>query len=101
MNSFHCVVFEKLCQVTFDIIQCAWLCFQVGLPFRCVTLEQQKGERAMLIRNAKGDWGIVKTQWVFFRRGYIPDDDGKNSLPVSFDRHILRIFYWLQMGNIW
>ena len=54
----------------------------------------------MLIRNAKGDWGIVKTQWVFFRRGYIPDDDGKNSLPVSFDRHILRIFYWLQMGNI-
>ena len=50
---------------------------QVGLPFRCATLEQQKGERAMLIRNAKGDWGIVKTQWVFFRRGYIPDDDGK------------------------
>ena len=54
----------------------------------------------MLIRNAKGDWGIVKTQWVFFRRGYIPDDDGKNSLLVSFDRNILRIFYWLQMGNM-
>ena len=55
---------------------------QVGLPFRCVTLEQQKGERAMLIRNARGDWGIVKTQWICFRRGYIPEDDGKKQSPI-------------------
>ena len=55
--------------------------WQVGLPFRCATLEQQKGERAMLIRNARGDWGIVKAQWVCFRRGYIPEDDGKEQLP--------------------
>ncbi len=57
---------------------------QVGLPFRCVTLEQDKGERAMLLRNGSGDWGIVKGQWICFRRGYIPSNDGKLINSVIF-----------------
>ena len=94
LTVFNGLVSTNHARVAFHTIQCMlFYYYQVGLPFRCVTLEQQKGERAMLIRNAKGDWGIVKTQWVFFRRGYIPDDDGKNPLLVYFERHILGIFY--------
>ena len=43
--------------------------FQViGGAKDCVTLNPKNGERAMVIKNARGDWGIVTAQWQGFRR---------------------------------
>ena len=41
-----------------------------------LTLSQREGERAMLIKNGKGDWGIVKAHWIGFRRGIPKSDRG-------------------------
>ena len=39
---------------------------------KCVVLDPQKGERAVLIKNNDGDWGILIGRWEGFRRGIPP-----------------------------
>ena len=34
-----------------------------------VTLNPRQGERAVLIKNNEGDWGIVMGKWTDFRKG--------------------------------
>ena len=53
-----------------DISFIAFICyiFQVGNPNASVILETKLGERALLIKNTDGDWGIVKGYWAGFRK---------------------------------
>ena len=39
--------------------------FQSG----AITLDSKKAERAMVIKNGRGDWAVVKGQWVDYRKG--------------------------------
>ena len=41
-----------------------------------VSLNPRAGERAVLIKNNQGDWGIVTGKWTGFRRG-VPGIRGK------------------------
>ena len=41
-----------------------------------ITLNPRAGERAVLIKNHQGDWGIVTGQWTGFKRG-VPGVKGK------------------------
>ena len=41
---------------------------QVGLNESCA-LDAKKGARAMLIKNCKGDWGLVISQWTGYVKG--------------------------------
>ena len=45
---------------------------QVSLPRDSL----REGERAMLIKNNKGDWGIVKGHWTGFKKGQPPKVKG-------------------------
>ena len=40
-----------------------------------MTLDPKKGERAVVIKNDKGDWGILVARWDGFRKG-IPGKRG-------------------------
>ena len=40
-----------------------------------MTLDPKKGERAIVIKNNEGDWGILVARWDGFRRG-IPGKRG-------------------------
>ena len=40
-----------------------------------MTLDPKKGERAILIKNGNGDWGILVARWDGYRRG-IPGKRG-------------------------
>ena len=42
-----------------------------------MTLDPKKGERAILIKNSEGDWGILVARWDGMRRG-IPGKRGNN-----------------------
>ena len=52
--------------------------FQSG----AITLDSKKGERAMVIKNGRGDWAIVKGQWVDYRKGN-PRAAVKSEYPIS------------------
>ncbi|XP_041349650.1 uncharacterized protein LOC121368951 [Gigantopelta aegis] len=41
---------------------------QVGNPKACVTFTPKKGERAILIKNHGGDWGVLLGRWTGVRR---------------------------------
>ncbi|KAK3600650.1 hypothetical protein CHS0354_031563 [Potamilus streckersoni] len=54
---------------------------QVENQSSCMTLNPRANERAVLIKNARGDWGICLGKWTGFRKG-IPGIKGpKNSIP--------------------
>lgn len=42
-----------------------------------MTFDPIKFERAILIKNNKGDWGIVMAHWEGFQRGIAPKGVGK------------------------
>ena len=48
-----------------------------------MSLNPRAGERAVLIKNSQGDWGIVKGKWAGFIQGKagVP---GKRILPLNF-----------------
>ncbi|WAR03170.1 hypothetical protein MAR_009728, partial [Mya arenaria] len=49
-----------------------WSCYAyliVGDGSKCVTLEPKNGERAMIIKNATGDWGILIGRWDGYKIG--------------------------------
>lgn len=39
---------------------------------KCLTLDPGKGERAMIVKNAAGDWGILKGVWTGYKKGEPP-----------------------------
>ena len=43
-------------------------CFQVKCRDRCVTIDIENGERALLLKNHVGDWGVVLGHWDGVRR---------------------------------
>ena len=55
-----------------------------------VSLNPRAGERAVLIKNNQGDWGIVTGKWTGFRKG-VPGKRGK-----KFDNTFVMFF---QLGN--
>ena len=42
--------------------------YQVGLSESCA-LDAKNGARAMLIKNCKGDWGLVISKWTGYVKG--------------------------------
>lgn len=48
--------------------------------FNCPYLDVSAGERAMIIKDNLGDWGIVVGGWVGFRKGIPGDRSKSNSL---------------------
>ena len=45
-----------------------------------ISLNPRAGERAVLIKNNKGDWGIVTGKWTGFKRG-VAGVTGKTAEP--------------------
>jgi hypothetical protein len=43
---------------------------------RIISLYPKQGERAILIKNSEGDWGIVTGRWDGFRQGIEPGGNG-------------------------
>ncbi len=41
---------------------------QVGSTTSSIVLDTKRGERALLIKNSRGDWGIVKGHWAGFSK---------------------------------
>ena len=69
-----------------DISFVAFICyiFQVGNPNASVMLETKLGERALLIKNTDGDWGIVKGYWAGFRKEKL----GRGIFTLEFFWHL-------------
>jgi len=55
---------------------------QVGDDISCPHLNSAEGERALLIKDAVGDWGIVHGKWVGFRKG-VPGKPGRSPLSLA------------------
>ena len=51
-----------------------------------MTLDPKKGERAILIKNSEGDWGILVARWDGMRRG-IPGKRGNNHTSISVHQY--------------
>lgn len=49
---------------------------QVQNQDRCVTLDIKLGERALLLKNHAGDWGVVLGRWTGLRKP-LPGKPGK------------------------
>jgi len=50
--------------------------FQLQHSEKCPTIDFSVGERAMIIKDRVGDWGVVVGRWDKFRKG-IPGTDGR------------------------
>ena len=51
-------------------------------------------EKAMLVRNGKGDYAIVKGKWVGFRRGVPPNARSKRGIPGDPGHLQLKIYFF-------
>ena len=54
---------------------CNGVIVQVGKDNSCPHLNSADGERALLIKDSVGDWGIVHGKWLGFRKG-VPGKPG-------------------------
>ncbi|XP_033752024.1 uncharacterized protein LOC117335877 [Pecten maximus] len=64
----------------------------------CPVLSPSKGERAILIKNNKGDWAIVVASWTGRKRG-VPGTRGKRGIPGSQGHLGVKVF--LTARNTW
>ena len=56
-----------------------------------LTLNPRAGERAILIKNFEGDWGLVTGKWIGFKNG-VAGRKGTLSLSICFGCHALSAF---------
>ena len=56
------------CMLQIAVYLNLWYIFQVK-GADVVSLNPRAGERAVLIKNNKGDWGIVTGKWTGYRKG--------------------------------
>ena len=56
-----------MCMTTFTSFMT--LLFQLSSGCKFPVLEQEQGERALLLKDYHGDWGILIGKWEGFRKG--------------------------------
>ena len=77
------------------------LYFQLNHSHRkCLTLDCSRGDRAMLIKNNDGDWGIIKGTWTGYVKGKPPKVRGKLFVNKKFSLNSLIKLYISIMSSL-